>query len=94
MQLTLSPEVEHALSAHALLYGMTPEALALKALRERFVAYAPDQPTPEQENLLDFLDGFIGVLCAEPMEGKAVMSEQTGKAFTRLLAEKRAQGRL
>ena len=53
MVITLSPELETALSEQARRQGVTPENLALDALRERFVTTAsPILPRDEWERRL------------------------------------------
>ncbi len=50
MVITLGPELEAALSEVARQQGVAPEALALKVLRERFLATAtPLEPRDEWE---------------------------------------------
>jgi hypothetical protein len=52
MVITLDPELEAALAELARRQGVAPEALALSALRERFLAAAPPQPRDEWERRL------------------------------------------
>lgn len=98
MELTLTPDVENALSTQALLQQSTPEQLALDTLREVFVVNSPEQevaPATQPVPLLDFLKEFVGVLRSSEMKNKqTVTSENTGKAFTQILTEKRNQGQL
>ena len=47
MVITLHPELEAALKEQARRQGVAPEALALDALRERFLAAAPPEPRDE-----------------------------------------------
>jgi hypothetical protein len=49
MVLALDPELERALNEQARRQGIDPELLALRALRERFVAAAALQPRDEWE---------------------------------------------
>ncbi len=49
MVITLGPELEAALNEQARRQGVAPEVLALKALRERFLAAAKLQPRDEWE---------------------------------------------
>ncbi len=49
MIVTLSPDLESVLTEQARRRGVTPEALALDALRERFLAQAVLQPRDEWE---------------------------------------------
>lgn len=48
MEIALGPELETAIAALARRQGVSPEALALNALRERFLAPEP-QVTPQDE---------------------------------------------
>jgi hypothetical protein len=52
MVITLEPDLESALNDLAHKQGVAPEVLALKALRERFLAAAPPQPRDEWERRL------------------------------------------
>ena len=49
MVIPLDPELEAALNEQARQQGLTPEVLALKALRERFLTAAALQPRDEWE---------------------------------------------
>jgi hypothetical protein len=70
MVITLGPELEAALSEQANRQGITPEALALKALRERFVG-TQIQPRDEWERRL------LGAAsdCGVSLSNEAVSSE-------------------
>jgi hypothetical protein len=46
---TLGPELEAALKQEACRHGITPEQLAIKTLRERFLAAAALEPRDEWE---------------------------------------------
>ncbi|MCB0121915.1 MAG: hypothetical protein KDE58_06700 [Caldilineaceae bacterium] len=77
MELTLTPDVENALSTQALLQGTTPEQLALDTLREKFVVkereeteFRKETEGEFQETLLDFLGEFVGVLHSGSMGEK------------------------
>ncbi len=61
MVITLGPELEAALSEQARQQGVTPEVLALNALRERFLAAAVPQPRDEWERRLLGLAKDCGV---------------------------------
>jgi hypothetical protein len=61
MVITLGHELEAALSEVARRQGVSPEALALNALRERFLAAAPPQPRDEWERRLLGLAKDCGV---------------------------------
>ena len=49
MTITVDPELETALKEAAVRRGLTPEELALSALRERFLTHAALQPRDEWE---------------------------------------------
>ena len=62
MVITLSPELEAALGEAARRQGLTPEVVALNALRERFLgATPPVQPQDEWERRLLGLAKDCGV---------------------------------
>jgi hypothetical protein len=61
MVISLDPELDAVLREVARREGLTPEALALKALRERFLAAAPPQPRDEWERRLLGLARDCGV---------------------------------
>jgi hypothetical protein len=93
--ITLTPDLEEALAAHANQQGTTPEMLALDALRERFLSATPETPSEAEGTLADFLAGFIGTLhSSERVPGGAGMSENTGSKFAAGLARKRKAGKL
>ena len=93
LTLTLTPDIEQALTEQARDCGTTPEILALEVLRERFVAWrAQEAPEDSSRSLADFLDGHIGVLkSSEHVPGGARMSEDGGRKFAEALLEKRLQ---
>ena len=61
MTITVDPELEAALKEAASRRGLTPEALALAALRERFLTHAALQPRDEWERALLALATDCGV---------------------------------
>jgi hypothetical protein len=71
MVITLGPELEAALNEQARRQGVTPEMLALNALRERFLAAAALQPRDEWERRL------LGAAtdCGVALSHEAVSSE-------------------
>lgn len=95
LTITLTPEIEHALTEEAHRLGTTPEQLALQSLRERFVAPRRNKiPEQGEGTLPDFLAGYIGVLdSGEHVPGGARMSENVAKRFTEILTEKRQRRR-
>ena len=72
MVITLTPELEAALNEAARRQGITPEAVALAALRERFLPAASDlQPRDEWERTLLSIGRARGVA----LSNEAVSSE-------------------
>ncbi len=61
MVITLGPELEAALSEIARRQGMTLEAVAIEALRERFLPSSPPKPQDEWEQRLLGLAKDCGV---------------------------------
>ncbi len=89
MVISLTPDLEHALTDEARDRGTTPESLALESLRERFVAAPSSESPAEGETLADFLRDHIGVLhSSEHVSGGARMSESCGEKLTAGLLEK------
>jgi hypothetical protein len=94
MQITLTSEIENALTKQAQKAGKTPEQLALDLLHEQLAKLQLIQPT-DQGTLADFLAGYIGVISSsEHRPGGAGLSEDTGKRFAALLTKRRQEGRL
>jgi len=93
MIITLTPDIEQALTAEARKLGLTPEQLALDSLRERFLSPEGDlSPTGEQATLADFLRGHLGVLhSSEHVPGGARLSEDSGQKFAAGLIAQRQQ---
>ena len=72
MVIPLDPQLESALNDLARKQGVTPEALALQALRERFLAPGPPiQPRDEWERRLRSAASDCGV----SLSNEAVSSE-------------------
>lgn len=96
MNITLTPDIERALTEEAQTQGTTPEILALTYLKERLVLpETAEAPTEEYETLADFLAGYIGVLSSsEYVPGGARMSETIKEEFVKGLVEKREKGHL
>ena len=94
MLISLTPEIEHAVTEEARKLGTTPEALALESLRERFLPPLSVERSGEEGTLADFLGGHIGVLhSGEHIPGGARMSEGSGRKFAAALLRQRQQGR-
>ena len=94
MELTLTPDIENAITQQANQRGMTPQQLALESLRKLFVP-APVEVKERPSTLADFLNGYIGILrSSEFVEGGAQLSENTGNRFAQLMTQKRQQDQL
>ena len=95
MIITLTPDIEQALTAEARKLGRTPEQLALDSLRERFLSPESDvSPKGERATLADFLRGHLGVLhSSEYVPGGARLSEDSGRKFAAALITQRQQQR-
>ena len=95
MIITLTPNIEHALTAEAYKLGRTPEQLALDSLRDRFLFPVTDVSiAAEQTSLADFLSGHLGVLhSSEHVPGGARLSENSGRKFASGLAGQRQKKR-
>ena len=93
MIITLTPDIERALTAEAQKRGRTPEQLAIESLRERFIAPESDVSLAgAQDTLADFLRGDIGVLhSSEHVPGGARLSEDSGRKFAAGLVAQRHQ---
>ena len=95
MHITLTPDIEQALTEQARQQGTTPEALALESLRRQFVLPTRGESAAPYDTLADFLADSIGVLhSSEYVTGGARLSESTGKTFAAGLLKKRQQRRL
>lgn len=96
MNISLPPDIEHAVVEHAREQGTTPELLVIDSLRERFLLpQSFSTPTDDEGTLADFLGKYIGILhSGEHISGGARMSEDSGKKFAAGMRKKRQQGRL
>jgi len=95
MIITLTADLEQALTAEARKRGRTPEQLALDSLRELFLCPESDiSSAGEQATLADFLRGHLGVLhSSEHIPGGARLSEDSGRKFAAGLVAQRQQKR-
>ena len=87
MNVTLTPEIERALTEQAWRLGITPEQLVIDSLREH-LATTTDTPTEAGDSLADLLQEHIGVLhSGKRVPGGARMSESSGRKFAAGLME-------
>ncbi len=94
MTITLTPEIERALTARANQQGTTPELLALHDLQELY-AEAPAPDPFEGKSLADVLAGHIGTVNSRENNGdQPSQLSNDKKSFPDYLVEKRKQGRL
>jgi hypothetical protein len=89
MTIQLPPELEGPLAEAARKLGMTPEALVLESLRERFGSEESGAER-EGETLFDFLAGHVGTVSGTT----EALSEECGRRFAEGLIEERERGRL
>ncbi|MEM7354221.1 MAG: hypothetical protein AAF657_25680 [Acidobacteriota bacterium] len=94
--LTLTPDIEQALTAEASDQGTTPELLALESLRRRFVGRRREKRAEgAASSLADLIGDQVGVLSStEQVPGGARMSENSGADFAAALIEKRRRKQL
>lgn len=95
MTITLTPEIERALSERAARQGTTPEMLALHDLRGLYLDI--NEPKGFQDKTLaEVLAGRVGTVDSSERNGggPSHLSEKTGERFTEHLVEKHRQGRL
>lgn len=92
MTITLPPDLERSLGEEARKCGTTLEQFVVSELRERYArptetrangSSDPGAAGGGGETLLDFLEGYVGVV-----EGPADLSKDTGKQFTDIVVEK------
>lgn len=94
MNISLTPDIEQALTEEARKLGTTPEQLVLDSLRQRFVPLKATPPAAGQETLAGFLREHLGVLhSSEHTRGGARMSEDSGKKFAAGLMERHRKRR-
>jgi hypothetical protein len=93
--ITLSPELERAMTEQADRQGTTLEMLALDKLNAHFLPTLPEVDTSDGETMADFLKDFIGCIDSrEVVPGGANMSEYTGRKFGELMVKKHQEGKL
>ena len=90
MTLTLSPEIERAVTAAAARQGTTPEQIVTEMVQEKFVL--PQDAVEEglaepKQTLAEALAGHIGTQSS----GRGDLSQKTGKAFARPSAKEDAE---
>jgi hypothetical protein len=96
MNITLTPDIEQVLRQAAKKQGATVESIVLKTLRECFFQKKnKKQDCSTMNSLADMLQGDIGTIdSGEIVEDGARMSENSGKRFAEILAEKQRQGKI
>lgn len=97
--ITLPPELEKVVTERAKQQGTTPELWTLDRLQQSLQAEAvvEDAPTPVSEggSMLDFFEGYAGVLnSSEFIPGGAQMSQNTGRKFAEGMLKKKQEGKL
>ena len=93
--INLEPEKEARLRQKAARLGRDADSYALELLDNVLSAPEPEPPAEEvparpKQTLAEALAGHIGT----QHSGRGDLSQNTGKAFTKLMVEKRKAGRL
>ena len=96
MNITLTPDIEQALSQRASRDGISPEELALDILRKQIAPKrAAVKPAAEGRTMYDVLKDHIGVISfGELSPDGTPLSENCGKKFADLMMTKYKQGKL
>jgi hypothetical protein len=71
MTITLTPDIEQAVTEQTQRQGITPESLIVEALREKFVLLQPPAPPDDWERMLR----GVGTKCGVSLLHEAVSSE-------------------
>ena len=92
MELILTPDIEQAIIKQSNQRGITPQQLALEGLRQLFAPVVEDTQK-RSATLVDFLNGFIGILHSNEFVARGVhMPENAGAQFGQLMTQKRHFG--
>jgi|GEM_PF-5552711 len=93
--LNLSSELEKVVAEEAVQKGTTVDVLIMDALQERFLKPSTRKPLPQGATLADALAEDIGSISTRDKypEG-STLSENTGRKFAQMMAEKHKQGKL
>jgi len=97
--ITLPPELEKVVTERAKQQGTTPELWTLErltqSLQDESIAESVHEANSEDGSMLDFFEGYIGVLdSSEFVAGGAQMSQDTGRKFAEGMLKKRQEGKL
>lgn len=94
LTVTLTPELESALTLQADQRGTTPELLAIAALQAHFLK-GNGAASVGDASLADFLGEAIGSLdSGQVVSGGAALSEDSGRQFAAGMVKKRRDGKL
>jgi len=93
--ITLSAELEKAVTEEAAQQGTTAVLLTLDVLQERFLKPSSTNHAPQGATLADALAEYIGAVDTRDKypEG-STLSEDTGRKFAQGMVEKRNRGKL
>ena len=93
--ITLSPELEYAMTELARRQGTTVEILALDNLNSAYLRSQVVEIPSNGETMADFLKDFIGCIdSSDVVPGGANMSEYNGRKFGEILQRKHQVGDL
>ncbi len=96
INIILPPDLEQAVTHQAQRQGTSPELYLLNDLRQRYLAQeSPAPPSQEAQSMAEYLGDFVGCIDSREVfpEGSH-LSEDSGRKFAELLAEKRRQRKL
>lgn len=97
--ITLPPELEKGITERARKQGTTPELWTLdrlhKALQNEAVLEGAREPVSEGGSMLDFFEGYIGMLhSSEFVPSGAQMSQDTGRKFAESMHKRQQEDKL
>jgi hypothetical protein len=95
--ITLTPELEKAVSERARLQGTTPQILIENDLREKYLPGLPATPPAltNAQSMADFFAGYIGSIDSSNVSpGGSDLSANTGQKFKELMLKKYREGKL
>lgn len=94
MTIELTPQLEQALESEASRRGTTPQALAVQLIESQLPAAKPSPPAGAK-TMYDVLKPHLDSLPPpSPDRPSSFRAEDSGRAFTDILLERRREGRL
>ncbi len=100
LTITLPPELESVVTKQAQDKGVTPELFLLDDLLKRYVPVPLPEPSAdaepiEEETMADFFADYIGAVNSSNVApGGSDLSENAGRKFKELMAQKHREGKV